>query len=166
MQSLEELQAAGQGGLRIFAYTQAVIQRANELAIEQLLDLPAKQYATSGMAVYDCEQLAITGISLQSGLPGTGPPAITTGMVCDGPWSLSFEIALVRCAPAMSAKGVISIAGYDEGFKITSRDAEFLIQLVDDVAGLGFDNVLATISLGPIEGGFIATTARVTAGLP
>src|SRR5690349_2497201 len=68
----------------------------NDTAAAQDIELPTRQYVTTGGAVYDCAQLTISANSVSVGIAGEeGGGAVAN---CGPGWNVSLELAIVRNA--------------------------------------------------------------------
>lgn len=153
----------------MFEFTQKVLQYVNEAALEAFVDLPGRQYTTSGAAVYDCEQVAVTAASLSTGFPGQGTPGIPVSSDCSPIWSIVLEIAIVRCAPEISPQtGMISVAKMNNTFLRSSKDAGVLMETVQKISAdeLNMASLAAGITTQGYNGNMVGTVARLTAALP
>ena len=156
-------------GLRMFNFAQKTLNFVVEAAIENLVDLPSRQYTTSGSAVYDCEQVAVTAATLNTGFPGQGTPGIPASSDCYPIWSIVLEIAIVRCAPEISMQtGSISVQKMNETFRRSSMDANVLMDTITKLSAFEdvFTNLAASITTQGFNGQLVGTIARLTVGLP
>lgn len=154
---------------RVYDYAQSVLSLVNDAALELLVDLPTKQYATSGEAAYDCEQVAVTGVSLTTGLPASDAQSlgIPTPIACTPVWSINFDITIVRCGPKVQRSGTVLADDLNSAFLRTSADIAVLIRAIDKLVTLRqFGNVIASMQMGPPQGDMVSTVATVTGALP
>lgn len=154
---------------RVYDYAQNVLGFVNDAALELLIDLPTKQYATSGEAAYDCEQVAVTGISLTTGLPASDVQSlgIPAPIECMPIWSINFDITIVRCGPKIQRNGTVLAEDLNTAFYRTSGDIAVLIRAIDKLVNYRqFGNVIASMQMGPPQGEMVSTVASVTGALP
>lgn len=154
---------------RVYDYARSVLGFVNDAALELLVDLPTKQYSTSGEAAYDCEQVAVTGISLTTGLPASDIQSlgIPSPIECMPVWSINFDITIVRCGPKMQRNGTVHAEDLNAAFLRTSQDIAILTRSIDKlVSHYQFGNVVASVQMGPPQGEMVSTVASVTGALP
>ena len=153
-------------GLRVSSLAQKVLSYFADEALAQLVSLPAKQYATTGPPVYDCEQVVVSVQSLMSGAPGAPAGNIPAAMECGPIWSVVLELGIVRCAPKPVGKGVIPKAKLDAQLIESSKDVGLILGVVDRLRIDAMTNVSASIQTHGFEGGLTAVTSRITVALP
>lgn len=156
------------GGLRLFEFGQSVLAKLELAALEDLRDIPKKRYVTSGNATWDCEQVVVTVLSVNTGLPGGSGGPVPQSMVCAPMWSVALDMTIIRCGPKITSKGTMSADSLNKSFESSSRDVEVLMRTVDKMVTDpdNFGNVLAQVTVMEPQGDMIGTTARITAGLP
>ena len=69
-----------------------------DAAVRLGVTLPARRYVTVGGAVYDCEQVSVSALSMTTGLVGGLANPMSDLGPCDPIWNMIVEIAVVRCA--------------------------------------------------------------------
>lgn len=133
-------------------------------ALEASIDLPTKQYVTSGQAVHDCEQVAATVLTATTGMPASATPG-GQGLsgACPPGWQVSIELAIVRCRPTPSESGAQPSAEKLSGHaKVQAGDTHILMSAADSRASERFGQVTCAILYPPPSGKFAATIARLT----
>ncbi|MDD2326387.1 MAG: hypothetical protein PHW63_10415 [Alphaproteobacteria bacterium] len=148
-----------------YDFAQQVLSYIEEAGLEHLVDLPTSRYVTTGEPVYDCEQVVVTIVSLQTGLPEGGQSSTPQAISCQDPWSLVMDIGIVRCGPRLEKNGTISHQALSGAAYSESIDSDVLMTALDSIAQDSISSVRAAITYGAYEGGFIATTMRLTAAL-
>lgn len=153
---------------RAYDFANTIMEATNNGALSLLVDLPAHQYITTGQPAFDCEQVAVTLVSLQTGIPGDdqGASGAPTAYDCQGGWSVIAEITIVRCGYAVSQNGSAKLDDIKASALMSSADSAVLDEALKMIAGGSFSLTRAAITYGAFEGGFIATSMRVTAALP
>ena len=151
-----------EGGLRVSTAGEQMLNSVLNAAALNLYDLPGKQYVTTGPAVFDCEQVAVSLLRIDSGI-SMNPAAelIQAGAGCDFGWSILAEIAIVRCAPKPNTKGVVPATKLMAGTEQSSQDAFILMSAIESLAQSAWGGFSASLMPNEIEGGFVATSANV-----
>jgi len=156
-------------GHRVYDYAQNLLNIVNQAAAELSLTLPSLQYVTSGEPVADCEQVVVTGISVATGMPAGEPVALGLPVApgCSPMWSVNLEVGIVRCGPKVLRDGSSTPDELNSSFRSCSTDIAILLAAVEIlVLGENLGKVIASIAMGPPEGGMVTTALRVTAVLP
>lgn len=148
-----------------YDFAREVLTLIEEAGLSLLVDLPASRYITTGEPVYDCEQVVVTIVSLQTGLPTGGQASTPQTISCQDPWSLVMDIGIVRCGPQLSRQGTILHSSLSEAAHLESVDSDVLIATLNAIAQESISSVRAAITYGAYEGGFLATTMRLTAAM-
>ena len=150
---------------RAYDYAKEVLTHVEESALSLLIDLPSSRYVTTGEPVYDCEQVVVTIVSLQTGLPEGNQSGVPQTVDCSAPWSLVMDVGIVRCGPHLNRQGAIPHTALSEMTHVESLDSDILIDAINGIANESISSVRAAITYGAYEGGYIATTMRLTAAL-
>lgn len=156
-------------GLRVYSMANRVLTFITDAALEASVDLPGKQFVTSGQAPEDIESVSVAVISLTTGLPSANIPTISPAEDCSPTWSAVLELVINRCSPKGTGHlAQISAEKYTDQLRETSIDAGVLMVAIDKLRG-DYDiigNIAASLTLEPFSGGMVPVTARVTVGLP
>jgi len=155
-------------GNRIYNYVQQMLTIVNDAATELSLTLPTCQYVTGGQAVFDTEQVAITGIRVAPGLPGAEniPLNMPIAPNCLPPINIQMRVSIVRCQTP-NRHGQVTPAQLNESFLATSQDFAVLMLATEMlVYSQVFGNMLFQVIMEPPSGGLTATTLLLTAALP
>jgi hypothetical protein len=146
-----------------------VLSYITDAALEASVDLPGKQFVTSGQAPEDVESVSVAVISLTTGLPSANIPTISPADGCSPTWSVVLELTINRCAPKGSGNlQHVTAEKYTDQLRETSIDTGVLMVAIDKIRG-NYDiigNIAASLTLEPYSGGMVPVTARVTVGLP
>jgi hypothetical protein len=139
----------------------------NTAALQVLVDVPPRQYVTSGPTpVFDCEQVVVNILTMNTGLPGASVVTIPVAVDCTPMWTVICELVIVRCAPPV-VRGTQTTDSITAAFQTSSIDTGILIDAVDMIREDNFfGNISASITVRSDEGGMIATVCRLSAGLP
>lgn len=142
----------------------AVLVAASSLGVE----IPERRVITMGGAAYDCEQLAVSGMTGVPGIPGSETTA--SGIIANcppGAWMAEVEVALVRksCSgvaaiPGRRGNGVPDASSYGKEAEMVSDDFDLLRAAANSLAGGSenqFGSVTASIVMGQAQGGRIAS---------
>lgn len=153
---------------RSYDFADSLLTAVNNGALSLLVDLPAHQYITTGQPAFDCPQVAITLVSLQTGIPGddTGASGAPTAFDCQGGWSVIAEISIVREGYAVASNGSANLEDIKTSAKASSADCAVLDEALREITSNSFSITRAAITYGAYEGGLIATAMRLTAALP
>lgn len=156
-----------EGGLRLSTAGTTILDKVVNVASLHLYDLPSKQYVTTGPAVFDCEQVAVSLLRINSGL-GLNPGAelVQGGPGCDFGWSIVAELAIVRCAPKPSPKGVVPLDRLKAGTEKSSQDTFILLETIEALAEEIYGGFNASLIPFGSEGAFVSTSATITMVLP
>jgi hypothetical protein len=136
------------------AHTATLVHAAIiDVAFERGRDLPDRRVSSAGGAVYDCEMVSVSILSLSEGLAGE---VGVWNPMCDPPINLSLELAIVRCANEKPAgvKGNLPPEPEWITADLVSADADADI-LLAAARQLGFRDIQVTFN-GP-AGGMIST---------
>jgi hypothetical protein len=143
--------------LRLFDEAERFLDLVIDAAAELGVDLPNKQYITTGEAVHDCEQVAVTLAAVSIGLPNMPPTGINeVGNCCPPAWSMHLVVDIVRCVPTpIGSSGVVSADRLTESAEVFSQDTAILL---DATAARQqnylFGNLVAAVQYPPPSGGF------------
>lgn len=121
------------------------------------VSLPERRFVTAGQTAHDCEQVSVSFVQLNLGVPGDpGNEAVR----CDGPRSVLVSVEVVRCIPTANARtGTVSVDAIDAASEMQLVDAWLLMEAatnLDDWA------ILADVAAGQPGGGFQSMTLNVT----
>lgn len=131
--------------------------------------LPARSLVTAGSAVFDCEMVAVTLISVGTGIPSSQSDPMADLMLQRAPvWQVTLGVSIVRCAQEKpdGARGDRPprvewiLADSDAASADAAVIATAAYSLTDD----GSVPTVA-IQFSQPEGGFIATSANLTVPL-
>ena len=151
------------------SYTEAdkLLSYVLQAAMDASIDLPTRQYVTSGQAVYDCEQVAVTAVAATTGLPvSTTPGGSSLSGACPPGWQLTLELAIVRCCPVPAEDSTPpSAQQLSAHAKVQGGDTHILMAAADSRASERFGNVTCVVSYPPPSGGLAATVARMTVAI-
>lgn len=154
-------------GLRVSSIAQKTLSYFAAEALEQLVTLPTKQYATTGTPVYDCEQVVVSVQNLMTGAPGANVMNLPSALDCTPLWSVVLELGVVRCAPKpVNNKGIIPDAKVEAQLVETSKDVGIIMGVIERLREVSIGDISASIVTHGFEGGLVAVTSRVTVGLP
>ncbi|AKJ72562.1 hypothetical protein PP301_gp024 [Gordonia phage GMA2] len=151
------------GGIRLFDVGQRLLDATVNAASLQLYDIPSKQFVTTGAAVFDCEQVSVSLLRVDSGLGLTpGAELVQAGPQCDVGWSVTAEVAIVRCAPTPSGRsGTVSADKINNAAKNSSKDVFILQSAIEAFAQDTFGGFSVEIIPEQHEGGMVATSAMI-----
>lgn len=158
-------------GLRTYNLAATILSLVENAALGLSVTLPPKRIVTSGEAVFDCELVAVTAMSLSIGIPDSASGgAIPVSGFCGLSWTAAFDVDIVRCVPLwkMDRNGVVAAEQINDVLPGTSADAEVLMETVTALSGLpeNFGDVVCSISFPPPVGGFGSVRASIQAVLP
>lgn len=158
-----ETMTSPNGGLRLSTTGKNILDSVLSAASLELYDLPARHIVTTGPAVFDCEQVAVSLLRVETGLGlNPGGELVQGGPSCDVGWSLMCEVAIVRCGPTPSQRsGIITPAKTFEACEQSSKDVFILMTAIENVASELYGGFSVTIIPEQIEGGFVATSASI-----
>lgn len=156
----------------VTAVAETVLEALEQAAFDLGVTLPTERYITPGKAVHDCEQVAIVGASLRTGLPSSGniptglPGSAGGGQWCAPPWSAVMTVEIVRsCAPVPNSRGVIPKSQITAASAIVFQDADVLRGMANSLATKTWANFDITIQLPPMDGGMAVTIANLVVPL-
>jgi hypothetical protein len=152
--------------LRLFAEAQRFLDLVVDAAAELGIELPAKQYITTGEAAYDCNQVVVAIQAVSIGLPNMPPTGINEiGNCCPPAWSMHLAVDIVRCHPT-SSTGVVSAERLTTAAEESAQDTAVLL---DATAARQqdylFGNLVATVQYQPPSGGMAASRLLVQLGV-
>lgn len=139
---------------RVFAEANQFLEFVVAEADELLVDLPTKQYVATGQAVHDCEQVVVTLVELNTGLPGAPTFVIEN---CPPTWAQAMMVDIVRCGPAPNSKGVVASAKITAHSKVQSKDVAVLMGAANRRVNMRFGAVAGQILFPPPEGVYYVT---------
>ena len=147
-----------------------LLDEIRNAAVELRVDLPARQYVTMGGSVFDCEQVTVSGMSIQTGVvgaEGSGPDVIGS---CPVVWNVTMEAAVVVCAHETTSgprgQSVPSTSDIEADSESVSAGFGVLKRAVETVASSGRAGKLScSVELGQPQGGLIAVVATVRVNL-
>lgn len=155
------------GGLRLSAACDLILEKVADAAANNLYDIPAYRYATTGQAVYDCEQVSVAIQRVQTGLSGIpGGDFIEGGFGCQFGWTLVAELAIVRCGPKVSAKGTVSQEATKAALDSSSQDTFILMEAMENLAQELIGSLRCALIPQAPNGAYVGTTAQLTLSLP
>lgn len=156
----------------VMTVAETVLASIEQAAFDLGVTLPSERYITPGKAVHDCEQVAIVGASLRTGLPASGnipaglPGSAGGGQWCAPAWSAVLSVEIVRaCAPVPNTRGVIKKSQITAASAIVFQDADVLRQMAANLATQTWANFDITIALPPMDGGMAVTIANLVVPL-
>lgn len=149
-----------------------VLDRVRSVAADLEVELPDRQYVTTGGAVYDCAQVVVSANAITVGIAGAeGPSSIGMHGVIPG-WTCLLELSIVRNASeAMQGRhGTIapSVNDIESDTEVADKDAAILCGAVAALAGPDWDQrgeIPASLQFGDVEGGFTAVVLTATINL-
>ena len=151
-----------------------LLKRVEEAAAAVGNELPARRYATTGGAVFDCPQVSVSGNSLGLGLATGGGEQDWVGG-CGPMWNVQVEVAIVRGAaekPSVSRTPAAYRAPTVEAIETdtvqASADAATLeraIELTTGGATDQFGTAPASMQFGEVSGGLTAVLLTTTLNL-
>ena len=147
---------------------QGVLERVQAVFQSYNVELPNRQYWAMATPAIDCEQLVVYFQQMYLGAPGAevGEP-----QRCHVPRSASLAISISRATPIVGQNGrPPSPAAIEAASEVMAIDAWVLMSSINqldqwDDTGYGV-GVIATLEVGPPEGGFQTTTMVVTMAVP
>ena len=84
------------GGLRLSTAGEFFLQTIIDAAALELYTLPSKQFVTTGPAVYDCEQVSVSLMRINTGIGlGRDGELVQGGPQCQFGWTLLADLAIV-----------------------------------------------------------------------
>lgn len=152
----------------LHANAQAILTQIEAEATNLSFSLPERRYTTVGGAVFDCEQVSVSVMSVQTGVVSSEGNALQIVGNCPPVWNASFEVAIVLCASEAVegprgqilpdvAKVEADSAAMSAAYAILVNAAEALVTDAGPVT--------CTIQLGQPQGGLIAAVAQINANL-
>ena len=142
-------------------------QAVVDAAAAQDVELPDRQYVTTGGAVYDCTQLTVSANSVSVGIAGADGGGQVAN--CGPGWSVALELAIVReaCEAPSGRRGdkPPAVDCIEKDTKQASIDLSLLTAGITAIAGPGWDqfgNVPASIQFGEVQGGLFACVLTAT----
>ncbi|QEM41562.1 hypothetical protein SEA_FORZA_95 [Gordonia phage Forza] len=149
-------------GLRLSTAGQTMLEHVISAAQLQLFDLPSRRFVTTGPAVFDCEQVSVSLLRINSGMGmNPGGELIQGGPNCNFGWSLVADIAIVRKGPTPNNKGIIPPSKLDAGTEQSSQDIFILQEAIETLAEASMGGFTASLIPLEIEGGFVAVMASI-----
>lgn len=156
-----------EGGLRLSNAGEYFLQAIIDAASVELYTLPSKQFVTTGPAVYDCEQVSVSLMRINTGMGlGRDGELVQGGPQCQFGWTVMADLSIVRCAPGPNTKGVITADKLMTGTESVSKDIFILMQAIETIAERSFGGLSASLVPEPPEGNFVAATATIGVVLP
>lgn len=156
----------GSEGLRLYELGHRMMSSLQMAALDLGIALPDKKIVTSGEAVHDCELVAVTFLSLITGIPdartGLGFPGSASG--CSPTWSAVMTVEIARCAPVWEAE-VVPAKAIDDALIPVSLDTAVIMRAINNLGSTpeNFGNITANMAFPPPAGGFVVTKAQITA---
>lgn len=143
----------------------AVVSEAGARAIE----LPARQYITTGGATFDCPQVTVSGNSITTGFAGF-PDAGAPVDNCPPGWHIDAEMCIVRSASEMPIGSTEppAVSKIEADTLQAEQDATVLAAAVARIAGPAYDQsgtVPVSITFGDVEGGLTAVLCNASLNL-
>ena len=108
------------GGYILPTFLDFALQSVVDEYAARSIELPERQYWTTGTPAADCNQVVVFINNMAYGVPGS--PALVTN--CDSPWLLNFSISIMRCAPVSSGRSPVP-----EEQQIQSTAAEVAVDM-------------------------------------
>ena len=150
------------GGLRLSNAGETFLQNILDAAALELYTLPAKQFVTTGPAVFDCEQVSVSLMRINTGLGlGRDGELVQGGPQCQFGWTVMADLAIVRCAPSPNVKGVVTASKLTAGTESVSKDIYILMQAIESIAEYSIGGLSASLVPEAPEGAFVAATATI-----
>lgn len=150
--------------LELGAFDEAskLLDYAVSAALDNQIGIPALQFVTQGQAVWDCEQVSATMVSVSTGLPGSTRPGAQAIVNCPLTWQVTVELAIVRCQVAAvgqdgsppNASQLLADA------RQSAADTLILQSAASSRASEQFGGVVCSISYPAPSGEFTATVGR------
>lgn len=149
-----------------------LLNEVRNVATAAEIELPERQYITTGGAVYDCAQVTVSANRITVGIAGAADQGVI-GMhgVVPG-WAVDLELAIVRDASeAMQGRrGTIApaVTDIEKDTEVADNDAAILCGAVAAIAGPEWDQrgaVPASIQFGDVEGNLTAVVLSVSLNL-
>jgi|TARA_B110000977_G_scaffold200698_1_gene292193 hypothetical protein len=145
-----------------------VLERVQTVFQSYNVELPNRRYWMMSTPAVDCEQLVVSFQQMYLGAPGAevGEP-----QRCNVPRSASIAITISRATPVVSQNGRPPTPNQIEAAsEFLAVDSWVLMESINqldqwDATGYGV-GVVATLDVGPPEGGFQTTTLLVTMAVP
>lgn len=140
-----------------------VLEQINVIFSEAGHALPGRQYITTGSPAFDCEQLTVSFMNIESGLPDQAP---RPGVPCNDPSTGTFLIDLVRKGPQGTGRPNSSIVPPPDKLsdfgRVQMRDAKLLSDACHSIISTHFISMGSfTITLQTGEGLHQAVTAEL-----
>lgn len=159
--------SSADGGLRLSTAGEFFLQTIIDAATLELYTLPSKQFVTTGPAVYDCEQVSVSLMRINTGIGlGRDGELVQGGPQCQFGWTLLADLAIVRCAPTPNSRGIIAANKLIAGTESVSQDIYILMNAVQTIAESAFGGFSASLVPDQSEGGFVAATATIGVAMP
>lgn len=117
--------------------------------------LPARRYITTGGAVFDCEQVTVSGNGLATGFAGFPEAGAPIDNVQPG-WYVDAELAIVRNASEVDPGGIPSVECIEADTDRADKDAVILTKAIESLAGPSYDQlgrVPVSVTFGEVQGG-------------
>lgn len=158
-----DVMKSAEGGLRLSTIGTSVLDYVLNAASLELYDVPSRHVVTTGPAVFDCEQVAVSLLRIETGLGANqGGELVQGGPNCDVGWSVILEVAIVRCAPDPSKRtGVITPDSLLKAAERSSKDTYILMTAIENLAEELYGGFSVDLIPEQIEGGMVATTATI-----
>lgn len=150
------------------AMARDILERTVTEAAALNLTLPSRQYITVGGATFDCEQVSVSAMSVNTGMVQATGEGLDLIGGCPPVWSAPFELAIVVCANEKmeGARGQLApaVSGIESDAETMSKAVAVIANVAESMA-LPFGNVRCSIQLGEPQGGLIAAIGTITANL-
>lgn len=138
-----------------------ILAKIQEIFAREGVDLPDRQYVTSGQPAQDCEQVTVAFQQMYIGPPGDEASAPQR---CDGPRSATFQIAITRCISVGDKRGnPPTAAQLQADARRLMRDATILMNSVNELDD--YLGVIVTLEATDPEGGMQSVVMSVTLGV-
>lgn len=145
-----------------------VLERVQNVFQSYNVELPQRRYWTMAQPAVDCEQLVVFFQQMYLGAPGAevGEP-----QRCHVPRSATITVSIARATPIVSQNGrPPSPEKIEESSEVLAVDSWVLMEAINqldqwDDTGYGV-GVIATLQVGPPEGGFQTTDLTITMAVP
>jgi hypothetical protein len=147
-----------------------LLEEVRNAAVELRVVLPARQYVAMGGSVFDCEQVTVSGMSIQTGLVSPEGSGLDVIGPCPVTWNVTAEVAIVVCAhEAVSGprgQSAPSVHDIEADSEAVSAGYGVIKRAVETIASSGqAGRVGCNVTLGQPQGGLIAVVATVQVNL-
>lgn len=148
-----------------------LLLRVVEAAAAANVELPERQYITTGGAIFDCPQVVVSANQITTGVAATDASGQAVG-VCPPGWQVQTELSVVRPVreQPQGRRGNVAptVEDVESDTAVADSDAAILTQAVETIAGSDWDQygqVPASLQFGEVQGGLTAVVLTVTLNL-